>query len=126
MLKEKTHRRQLISCRRKEIAFGNITIIAIQSGQQVIKNMVKLIESDPYDWSPCAKMSHDVYILSRDKDPRFRDELKIRDGDLKYFANSLFYLAPTYPRSTLLFSSPFFPKIQTINGTSVCVCSSSI
>lgn len=123
MLKERTRRRQLISCRRKEIAFGNITIIAVQSGQQVVKNTVRLIENGPYDWSPCAKMSHDVYILSRDKDPRFHDEFKIRDGDLKNFANSLFYLAPT---KLSAFYSPFFTsplgfsKFK-LNGTSVYV-----
>lgn len=77
--------------------------------------IVKLIESGSCNWSPCAKMSRDVYILPRDKDPRFHDELKIRVGDLKNFANSLFYLAPT---KLSTFCSPFFisfgfPKIHT-------------
>jgi len=60
-------------------------------------------------------MSYDVYILPRDKDPRFRDELMIRVGDLKNFTNSLFYLAPT---KLSVFCSPFFIfgflKIQTV------------
>jgi len=47
-----------------------------------------------WDWFPYA-ISHGVYILPCDKGPRFHDELKIRVGDLKNFANSLFYLTPT-------------------------------
>lgn len=60
---------------------------------------MKLIEND--DWSPCAKTSR-VYILSRDKDPRLRDELKIRVGDSENFAHSLFYLASIKLQSALL------------------------
>lgn len=59
------------------------------------KNTVKLIKNGPCEWFPYAKISHGVYILSPDEGPRFRDELKIRVGDLENFANSLFYLAPT-------------------------------
>lgn len=62
-------------------------------------------------------MSRDVYILSHDEDPRFRDELMTRVGDLKNFANSLFYPAPTKLSAlcslSLFSSSSGFPKIQT-------------
>lgn len=82
------------------------------------KSTVKLIENG--DWSLCAKTSR-VYILPRDKDPRLRDELKIRVGDLENFAHSLFYLTPLSYRAPC---SPFFhplyiPKTHTIWNMSV-------
>lgn len=87
---------------------------------------MRLIENCPCDWSSCAKMSHSVYILPRDKDPRFRDEVKIRVGDLNNFANPLFYPAPT---KLSAFCSPFFISSSSflkfkVNGTSVFICSS--
>lgn len=113
----------MISRRPEEIAFGNYNNYRCTNWTASCERTVKLIENGPCDWSSCVEMSQGVYILSRDKDPRFRDELKIRVGDLKNFANSLFYPAPT---KLSVFCSPFFiffgfPKIQTNQYTFVYV-----
>lgn len=102
-----------ISRRRKEInSFWQLSWLSwyrVDSG--LWKSTVKLIEND--DWSPCAKTSR-VYILPRDKDPRLRDELKIRVGDSENFAHSLFYLASIKLQSTLL--SFFSPSLHSQNS----------
>jgi hypothetical protein len=70
--------------------------------------MVKLIKNDDGACNRSAYAKTRVYILPCDKDPRFRDELKIRVGDSRNFAHSLFYL--TFTNNKLHApDSPFFP-----------------